>query len=889
MAKRATQAKRIQRPLEPCISVCIIAASRVEVLEPNAVTAPVVGLKAFGLASIPQVWTRPFFVVTHDTNPTEEQISAAMAIAGIAANSRLIVRSSGTEESIDRRGHFDSVECSQESVATQIASLRSLAATESCSAAGIVHWVVQEFAPPRAKGHLSNERRVAEDKRDWVAEVEASETHAIESHRISLRTWRDNRPPSESVLTCAYREKYLECLMIVARWAYERLVRVHFEWVWDGRVLHIVQADACDSVPGGVEPMQCVQVPPRAKTSHGTLRAFRLASDDDFKKYRKLANARLYRELSYDTVPFYVMDDEAELRLMLDEGRCSDALREDLATLTARPLVIRTDGRRIPDALKQMLPRSEELRSLAEAERWLLEDLRTKAAHPAADSSTRLADCDLCLIAHHFVPAVAAAWCQAMPDQRRVRIEALWGIPEGLYWHAYDVFDVDTQASTVPESGQRPQGMKTREKRRFKEHFVAPAPDGRWVLHQTSAGPDWQRSITKQEWIEEIAWTSRRVASKAGHGVVVMWFVGIPKTACKHSVLPWYHEPWKADTSPHRAAPRRKLSTSTDFVLSARTDWETLKQRVTDGDAIVRVRVQPIEPDLVRDREFATELGAFAKKHKLIIELEGGILSHAYYMLSSAGCTVECADLDDYATDDYELEFNKLVRDEIPSRIADHGEAVTAFRLSGEALIEALKRKLAEEALEVLDARTTDEIASELADLREVALSLMDRLQISAAEVENRRKKKAKVSGAFEKALMLSKTTVAPSLSSHQLPGTSEIESQQLIAGTIDQVAAIPTPTEDIHVDRRMDANGIPERQFTTDVPVHAEGLRPMRIPFSLPNHEGQSHEMVLELRLDRRAATLRVRTRISNAAVQLKLDLGPESTSQNKSDSTPV
>lgn len=841
---------------------------------PDAITPQLVGLKAYGIASIPAVWTRPFFVVAHNTVPTLEEISVALAAAGMAATSKLLVRSSGTDESMDKRGHLESAECSLETLSAQIESLKLT--TESSDKDGPIHWVVQEFVATRAKGHLSNERRVAEAKRDWVAEVEASESYAVESHRVSLRTWRDNRPPTESVLTCPYRERYLECLTAIARWTYERLIRVHFEWVWDGNVLYVVQADACDDVPGGVVPEACVQSPPKAKALLATLRVFRQATDEDFLLYRKLANAKLYRALGYDMVPFYVMDDAAELQLILNEGRCSDALREDLATLVVRPLVIRTDGKRIPDALKQMLPRSEELRTLAEAEQWLVNDLRAKATHSAADSATRLIDCELCLIGHHFVPAIAAAWCQATPGQRRVRIEALWGIPEGLYWHAYDVFDVDTQALAVPESSPRPKGMTSRQKLRFKEHFVAPDENGRWVVHRTAAGPDWQRSITRQDWIEEIAWTSRRIAEKAGHGVVVMWFVGIPKTACNHRVLPWYHEPWKTETSPHKAAPRRKLSTSTDFVLSAREDWATLKQRITDGDSIVRVRVQPREPDLVRDREFATELGAFANKHKLVIELEGGILSHAYYMLSRAGCTVECADLDDYATDDYELEFNKLVRDEIPSNIADRGEAVTAFRLSGEALIASLKRKLAEEALEVLDARTTNEIADELADLREVAISLMSRLQISEADVESRRKKKAKARGSFTKALMLSKTAVSPSLASHQLPGTGEVAQQQLVAGTIEQVAAIPTPTEDLHVDRRLDSSGRPERQFTVDVPVHAAGVLPMRVPFNLPTPDGNSHEMFFELLLDRHASTLRVRARLSNAAVQLELNLKP-------------
>ena len=168
-----------------------------------------------------------------------------------------------------------------------------------------------------------------------------------------------------------------------------------------------------------------------------------------------------------------------------------------------------------------------------------------------------------------------------------------------------------------------------------------------------------------------------------------------------------------------------------------------MQQRVAAGEQVVRVRVQPREPDLVRNSTFAKEIGQFAKKHDLVIELEGGLLSHAYYLLSKTGCKVECADLDDYATEDNQLEFNKLVRDRIPDNIAAKGEAVSLLRLRGEALIAALRRKLVEESLEVLDARTSDEIAEELADVKEVTLALMSRLNITEADVEVRRKKKA--------------------------------------------------------------------------------------------------------------------------------------------------
>lgn len=846
-------------------------------LEPSRVSVEAVGQKAFGLACLPAAWTKPFFVVSGLSPPTQAALSEAAAKSGTRSDAKLLVRSSGTEESLENRGTLESAQCIATELNTQIAALAALVADKHVGHP--VHWVVQELLHVAAKGHLSNERRVAEDKRDWVAEVEASASHGAEYSRIPLRTWRDQRIPAEVELACPYREAYVDHLAKVARWAYERLIRVHFEWVWDGRAVYIVQADACDETAGGENPRALVQIPNKpASDPAKALQLFRPVVADDYKTYRKLANAKLYEDLGYKLGQFYVLNDAAELRALVAEGRCTENLRRDLEILTAiRPLVLRTDGTNIPGELKQMLPRSDELRSVEAAVSWLTTDFRKRVQESQTADGNLLASFDLCLIGHHFVPAAAAAWCHARPDQRRVRIESLWGIPEGLYWYAYDAFDVDTQKSFLKEGEDtQPADMSIKAKTRFKEHFIAPNSEGAWILHRTAAGPDWQRSIRNTEWIEEIAWSSRRIAARAGKPVVVMWFIDVPKEASAHRVLPWYHEDWKHGASPHKAAPRKKFSTTTDFVLQTRADWNLLKEQLAAGQPVARVRVDPREPEIVRDPVFAEQLGALAKKHTLVVELGGGILSHAYYMLSRTGCVVECADLDEYATDDDEVVFHKLVRDYIPQSIVARGERVALLQLEGEALITALRRKLVEEALEVLDARTNDQIAEELADVKEVMLALMLRLEITESHVEAARKKKLKGRGGFDAALMLSKTSIAPSLS--MIDATTEISSEMAsssIAGTISKAIEIPRQSDDIHIDKRHDASGSMERQFTAVLPAHAAGFEPQRLTFVLETQAGEQHEMALDVRLDRVGSDLRLRLRLVNTPGQLSFDFG--------------
>lgn len=875
--------QKISGDLKPNTRVWVINGEQILSVPPENITPALVGLKAFGLACLPQSWTKPFFVIDSKCTPTAEQLQLAAKNAGVSLAKNLILRSSGSHETIDRRGSLDSRICAGDSILSTLKSLRDDISQSTTILTGPVHWILQEYVSPRLKGHLSNERRIAEKKRDWVVEIEVSHGMTGEFHKISLRQWRDKRNPSLDELQCLYRESIVDILTQAAKWAHAQLLRIHFEWVWTGQALFIVQADECEANVIGVNPKKLVaSIAPKGVFDGSGLRLFRPITEDDFKIYRKLKNVRLYTEMGYSVGTFYILDDIELIRSILTGEKCSKALLSDLEILTQRSLVLRTDGRDIPKQLHQMLPRSDELRTQEDAQQWLEKKFRSDRIIKTPDNQSDLADYSLCLIAHHFISATSAAWCKAHPDGRRVRIESLWGIPEGLYWYAYDSFDVDTQVSEI-RSTEQPKDIKVRPRLRYKEHFIAPDSSGSWVLQRTSTEADWQSSITKTAWIEEIAWTSRRIAAAAAQPVVVMWFIDIPRSMSKHSVLPWYHEPWTQEGSIHKAAPRNKSSSKVDYEISTKEDWNRLKELLKNGSRFSRVTVTPREPEIVRSPSFAAELGGIAKANNFVIELRGGILSHAYYLLSKAGCAVECADLDDYATEEEEAEFNKLVRDEIPNVISARGESVNVLRLQGEALIESLKRKLVEESLEVLDAKTNDQLVEELADLREVMLSLMERLNIQEASIESTRRSKAKKRGAFSNGLMLTRTAIAPPLSLKGEDDKPFIEIQQAVtAPSVSTAAELPTAVDGVNIDRRHNTDGQPERLLTLTLPAYATGFKSISNRFDLKTQEGHPHDMSLDINLDRSGSDLRLRVTLTNIPLQLSLDLYGEEKKSN-------
>ena len=76
---------------------------------------------------------------------------------------------------------------------------------------------------------------------------------------------------------------------------------------------------------------------------------------------------------------------------------------------------------------------------------------------------------------------------------------------------------------------------------------------------------------------------------------------------------------------------------------------------------------------------------------------------------------------------------NKLVRDHIPQIIQMDNKRCKVSILHDTAYIEQLKKKLIEEAQEVQEASTKQEIILELADLLEVMHALKASLQITSA------------------------------------------------------------------------------------------------------------------------------------------------------------
>jgi len=830
-------------------SVIVVDGEDIIAYHPGDATPSSVGVKACGLLRVPVAWVPPFFVIDGKRAPNQDTINRAAAQLGISA-SHVYVRSNGTLEGLDERGSLYSQICPLSEAAAVIASMKASDVFHAELARQDVHFIVQTRVHAKDQGHLSNERRVSRHPRDWRAEADDGTVEPV-----GVRLWRDKSSLESVKLECSNRASVTRALRAVAAWAKPR--RAHFEWIWDGTEIWIVQLDFLPPPSQGVNPSDLVSRAPRPKLLAEDLACFVPAEENHFASLSKLNNAKIYSDLGYSMPQFYVLNDPTTLSNILSGKKPTKALLRDLQKLCAYPFVLRTQASGVATEHKQMLPRSDELRSAEAAAEWLMGSFRTTMA--------KIQDAkNVALIGHHFIPATASAWAQARPDERRVRIESLWGIPEGAYYFAHDVYDVDTGVADISD-GAPENCTEISARERYKGKFIAPNEAGEWVVQQADESSDWSRSVKKKAWLQEIAWTTRRIAAQVGHAVVVMWFVDVPSGQSSHRVLPWYHEEWKAAPGGYKkASPTKKNRNSEYREILRRQDWDHLMADVAAGVQIERVFVNPADSEIVRDRAFVDQLAAHAKEHDYVIELSGGLLSHAFYMLNRAGCNVECVDL--FGVQEEQLEFNKLVRDLIPKGIVERGEQVEIVKLAGDALIEALKRKIVEEVYEVADARGVNAIVEEISDVEETIDALLSALGIRRAEVHEIQKKKRERRGGFADGTMLLRTSLAAPLSETNIDAGSQP------TRVIVKADELPPWEQDFHVDHRRDVSGLPERQLTLTLPTQAAVYDAGFHNFDLATTSGEPHQMIFSATVERKGTTLKVKVRLSNAAVQLSL-----------------
>ncbi len=775
--------------MRPINSIVWVTKAAHEVLTPAAICEEKVGEKAYGLAALPQKWTLPFFVVSDDIleeyqasdcnssvfHGWKTAIEEAATICGILSNDLIIVRSNAPTEGLNERGKYTSVEGILSEWPILIQRCFEELNKELSDFRMRMPLIIQKRVKPLLRGHISNERRVAKEVRDWKGEFDTSLPQIFS---VSLRNWRSKINVVsfiDSPLICPGDKEIKDVLAIPCTWATSQKLRVHFEWIFDGECIYLVQADEA-LASDGIDPTKAVLYSELTQKTERAemLKCLHLLNDGDCEKYKlysKIQNPLLYKKLGLEMAPLYILDD-AETLARLEKGEISEDLKSDLEILTGQSLIIRTDINTSNKEERQLLPRTCEIRSIEEALAWL------KASYAELKKKTRS---QIIFILHNYIPAVSSAFAYASPKDSIVRIEALWGLPEGLYYYSHDKFVVDTANSDISKIA--PDEFKIKKNAHYKKYFVCPIENGDWIVQTLAAPHDWNSSIQEDSWINEIAFKTRAISEAEDKSISVMWFVGVDAERYGCKVFPWVHEAFVYNEE--KTTPRNKLTFEKTFTIHTLRDIEEMERQTAQRKEIVRnILIQPTDAQILRNKEIIARIGVAAKEIDANIILEGGILSHAYYQLLRTGAKVEVRNTFSKVQS---LDHNKLVRDRIPEKIERNGESAITIQLEKSILGSLLKRKLVEESLEVLDAQDLDSLISELSDVLEVIDGIIQQQGIDMQEVLRQKEKKRKKVGGFEKGVYLKKTSSTTTSGAGKIiVEDASIDTEQKIAKSTD-------------------------------------------------------------------------------------------------------
>jgi predicted house-cleaning noncanonical NTP pyrophosphatase (MazG superfamily) len=207
------------------------------------------------------------------------------------------------------------------------------------------------------------------------------------------------------------------------------------------------------------------------------------------------------------------------------------------------------------------------------------------------------------------------------------------------------------------------------------------------------------------------------------------------------------------------------------------------------------------------------------------------------------------------------------VRDRIPEVITGGGEGVEVVRLSGDALVYAMRQKLVEEALEAFDAKSEDELIDELADVAEVISGMRQALQVSPERLEEVRRNKHNRRGGFEKGLMLKRTSLPRSLSSGESKPPLASQRSSSSDEVISDPSALPTTPNYRRVDLR-NLDDSTERILTFETELMRMPDLTEQMELKLPVEDGKK-EIVATLELNRSQSSVRgtLRLRVENSS----------------------
>nr|WP_321357810.1 nucleoside triphosphate pyrophosphohydrolase [uncultured Draconibacterium sp.] len=646
------------------------------------------------------------------------------------ANKNVILRSSASNEDFEQRGYYESSRGNIEphEIKEEILKLWTqnypLLKENSENHFSVI---IQIYIVPKLLGHLSNERRLSKSKNKWYYEILNNETTVKESNHFTVK----GTDYQDLKYSCRNKLELINVLKGIA--SLEQNERIHYEWVWDGLRIWVVQKDIENTVDNDEEPGSIWKIKGKlTKRGNRKLNILKTIYEST-KSWKKVDCVKTFNQIDLPTGEVYIIENKDNLEKILNKNFCQNLI-DDLEWLLSSPIVIRID---LINNLKHtfLLPRTETLFKVDDVKKFLHEN--------TANLEKQGVDLDnICFLLHRFIISKSCALAYSKPKLPRTRIDSTWGIVDGLYYHPHDSFEYNSS------------NKKIRRKIRCKTEYLDIDETGGWISKKSNDKYDWRDSLTINE-IEKISYYNEKLASYLDMPVTVMYFVGVFPETGYSEILPWFYTTEEIPESSEKFS--EIIFAEKKIIISTQDDFENIKNRLLDNQSKGKITIQlKLRPSLLRDRDILEEIGAFSKSNNVPIELEGSILSHPYYILKKCGAIVKPRDI--FAPEYPKQDFYKLVRDKIPILIKSKGEHVKAIKINSFQTLELIKQKLIEEAYECFWENDTDHIIEELADIYELLRGAANIFDITIDEISRIADKKKEKRGGFDESVFLIET-----------------------------------------------------------------------------------------------------------------------------------
>lgn len=663
---------------------------------------------------------------------------------------QLLVRSSAEHESIDNRGEHESFPCSSSiDELSELITNIYLDWNDSAHSGQSLSLIIQEYIQVRAKGHLSNERRVSERDRDWLVDYEFIENQYTQENR-RFKIFQNRYPdPDDFIIVDQLLANKFDLIIKQLHHPAELVTlknkgqRVHFEWVWDGKKVWIVQSDLAMTNQNAIDPNLFIQGDYNKKNKPALdfkiLKEIKTINSGCFSKTGHQVS---FHNAGMETTDLWVID--SSLFFGKQTKRKKDLISELKILINIGPIVIRTDldNTKYDLQQRQNLPRSSSLLNIEDTVQFIEKSL-------IALNINLLNASDVCFVVHSYIPSLSSAFCFADPSNPKVRIDSIWGLPDGLQYYAHDSYEVNVKTNQT-----------LKEKKRYKGFMLGANlnDDGKWIPAEVNSPYDWRASANKST-RNDIARQTFNLAGYLNKPVVVMWFINTPEGSIHPQNVPWYMEEKEiVDFSIER---RDSVYSRNLYRIENYSNIDSARVAFKIGTKYNSILLHP-EEQIIRDNDFLKSVAELSKEFSIGIIFFGSILQHAFYQLRKEGVQVSC--FEPFTPQIETFEYNKLVRDKIPEKIAQDGEIPEIVECFDEDYIDKLEEKIIEEANEVAGASSIQDRTEEIADLLEVIQAICEKEDISLKEILKAKKEKFLRSGGFKKGLVLLSSKSKPTI-----------------------------------------------------------------------------------------------------------------------------